>query len=75
MIQILVIEEKDCKVIMVNILSKVKGELEKIDIKMEDFHKQLNLLKMKIKKTIKKNESQMVTFRIKKCISFSVGLM
>lgn len=52
---------------MVNILSKVKGELEKIDIKMEDFHKQLNLLKMKIKKTIKKNESQMVTFRIKKC--------
>ena len=50
MIQILVIEEKDCKVIMVNILSKVKGELEKIDIKMEDFHKQLNLLKMKIKK-------------------------
>ena len=67
MIQILVIEEKDCKVIMVNILSKVKGELEKIDIKMEDFHKQLNLLKMKIKKTIKKNESQMVTFRIKKC--------
>lgn len=51
MIQILVIEEKDCKVIIVNILNKVKGKLEKIDINMEDFHK-LNLLKMKIKKTI-----------------------
>ena len=52
MIQILVIEEKDCKVIMVNILNKVKGKLEKIDINMDDFHKQLNLLKMKTKKTI-----------------------
>ena len=53
MIQILVIEEKDCKVIIVNILNKVKGKLEKIDINMEDFHK-LNLLKMKIKKEKKK---------------------
>ena len=37
MIQILVIAEKDYKVIMVNTVNKIKGKMKKIDENMENF--------------------------------------
>lgn len=45
MIQILVIAQKDYKIVMVNIFNKIKGKMEKMDENMENFPREFESIK------------------------------